>query len=328
MKRELTFARRGVLVRAIALCAATSVVACADAEDAMQSDVLAQSGAVSLDGGSVATGDAGDAGASATPKLTKASVTEGLASPESAYFDAESQAWYVSNPAAATPGDGFIAKLDATGKLVTRDFIKGLNDPKGVRVHAGTLYATDGTKLVRVKLSAPGEVKVIDVPGARFLNDATVDPDTGIAYFSDLLGNAIYKLDGDTVSELVRAPALEAPNGLIVRDGTLYVAGFGAGAASPGRIQKLDLKSPAAANLKPASDRIGQLDGLEPLGDGWLVSNYSVGTFYVDAGGKATKLTDNKVDGLTAAADLGVSKDLVAVPDGRGSKVVFYTLTR
>ena len=33
---------------------------------------------------------------------------------------------------------------------------------------------------------------------------------TGIAYFSDLIANVIYKLEGDTVSELIRSPAPRA----------------------------------------------------------------------------------------------------------------------
>ncbi len=66
------------------------------------------------------------------PTLTRVSTIEGLAAPESAYFDAKSKSWYVSNGGASgTTGDGFIAKLDARGALVTRQFITGLDDPRG-----------------------------------------------------------------------------------------------------------------------------------------------------------------------------------------------------
>src|SRR5688500_3303047 len=65
--------------------------------------------------------------------------------PESAQFDAVSNAWYVSCMAKPdVAGDGFIAKLNAAAdSVVTEKFTTGLNEPKGIRIRAGKLYISD-----------------------------------------------------------------------------------------------------------------------------------------------------------------------------------------
>ena len=329
-------------MRALTLIATTGAVACVDADEPTQPGDLAQQ-AGAIDASLVTSSDAGasaaiDAGPSASKlKLTKLSVVEGLAAPESAYFDEATKTWFVSNIGAQrVAGDGFISRLDARGALLEREFVRGLDDPKGIRVHAGVLYVAESTQIVSFPVAAPEKVARVDVPGAVLLNDVAVDPDSGDVYVSDSGGNAIFRLRGGSVSELVRTPKLETPNGLAVKDGVLYIAGLGPdinpttfATSAPGRVQKLDLRDATAAGLSPVTARIGLLDGLEPLGTGWLLSSYTVGTLYVDAQGETSLVQDNKQDGLSAAADIGVSSTgLVAVPDGRGSKVVIYTLVR
>jgi hypothetical protein len=68
--------------------------------------------------------------------------------PESAQFDAVSNAWYVSCMAKPDiAGDGFIAKLNAAAdSVVTEKFTTGLNEPKGIRIRAGKLYVSDVTE--------------------------------------------------------------------------------------------------------------------------------------------------------------------------------------
>lgn len=267
------------------------------------------------------------------PILKRASTVEGLAAPESVFFDATSKSWYVSSPAAAVKGDGFISKLDEKGKLVAREFISGLDDPRGVRVHRGILYAADGKVVVRVDLKKPTEVTRIAVPNAVLLNDLTVDTANGDVYVSDTFLNAIHRVRGETVSEVLRSPELTAPNGLVVHRGALYVATLGPdlnpttfATSAPGRVLKVDLKTLAITKV---SEPLGLLDGIEVLEDGFLVSNYRVGLLFVDHHGEAFKVQDNATDGLTGAADIGYAKssNLVAVPDGRGTKVVFYELS-
>ena len=89
---------------------------------------------------------------------------------------------------------------------------------------------------------------------------------------------------------------MEHPNGLLVRDGTLLVAGWGLEVAddfttkTPGRLLSVDLKT---RKLTPVSAKpLGNLDGLESDGkDGYLVTDWFAGTlFHVSAAGHATTL--------------------------------------
>ena len=60
-----------------------------------------------------------------------------MAQPESVVQDPATGALYVSNIAGAImqkDGNGFIAKLSADGKLIEREWVKGLNAPTGLAV--------------------------------------------------------------------------------------------------------------------------------------------------------------------------------------------------
>src|SRR5262249_44429895 len=69
-------------------------------------------------------------------------VSEGVDTPESAYIDADSKAIYVSmivGQPDQKDGNGRIAKLSMDGKMVSANWVTGLNAPKGLRVYKGTL---------------------------------------------------------------------------------------------------------------------------------------------------------------------------------------------
>jgi len=70
------------------------------------------------------------------------SVTVGMDSPESVYYDAGSGLVFssqIGGDAAAKDGNGRIVKLTVDGKLVDANWITGLNAPKGLRALRGTL---------------------------------------------------------------------------------------------------------------------------------------------------------------------------------------------
>ena len=78
-------------------------------------------------------------------------VTEGMDSPESVYFDAASGFLFVSQiggQAAERDGDGRISKLTVEGKLVDANWVSGLNAPKGLRAYQKTLWAADIDEVV------------------------------------------------------------------------------------------------------------------------------------------------------------------------------------
>jgi hypothetical protein len=208
--------------------------------------------------------------------------------PESAQFDAGSNAWYVSCMAKPdVAGDGFIAKLNAAGDaIVTEKFTTGLNEPKGIRIRGGKLYVSDVTELVTIEVAtgrALGKTSVVgahpEVPSSPFLNDVAVSEATGNVYVSDNRNDTLYRFDADGGAPrlLVKSPSLEAPNGLLVdeRPGVtprLLVAAMGPGLAS-GRTDKLGAVLAIAlgdlddgdgrVEVTYVSQRIGNLDGIE-----------------------------------------------------------------
>ena len=106
---------------------------------------------------------------------------------------------YVSNvngDAAAADGNGYIAKLSLKGEILDKEWVTGLNAPKGLALHDGKLYVSDIDELAVID-TASGEITAKHkAPGATFLNDVTAAED-GRVFVSDMMQNQIWKLEGD-----------------------------------------------------------------------------------------------------------------------------------
>lgn len=259
-------------------------------------------------------------------------IIEGLSTPESAFFDATSNAWYVSNQGQFfTNGDGFITKLDANGKVVNQSFVTGLNDPRGIRVDGSSLFVSDITDLVEIDLSNGQVVSRVALPNAVFLNDVAIDPANGDVYVSDTFTNTIFRVVAGVPEVFLSDAALEAPNGLLIEGGTLLLNGLGPDldpntfqTSAPGQLQEIDL---ATQTITPSNNRLGGLDGLERDGQNILTTNFLGQLFSVDAQGNETVLLDT-ADGLTNSADIGfdASRRIVAIPDSGAGKLFFFDL--
>jgi hypothetical protein len=262
-------------------------------------------------------------------------VVSGFQHPESAFHDAESDHWFVSNLGEmGVPGDGFITRLDGEGVVLEQRFVEGLDDPKGIVVHAGVLRVTDLARVVVVELDAPESARAISVPNAAFLNDIAYDGANETAYVSDTAGNAIYRLRGDAVDELLRDPGLESPNGLAVRDGALLVASVGPEldpatfqTSAPGGVLSINLDT---AHVAVVAARLGGLDGIEPDGGALWVSDTFRGLHRLNADGSLSLVLSNESDGLSGCADIGVDRGRrrLAVPELFGDEVTFFELDR
>src|SRR5688500_7290373 len=72
-------------------------------------------------------------------------VAADILTPESVYYDAGSNALFVSNingEILGRDGNGYISRLTADGKVVNAKWATGLNAPKGLRAYRGTLWVT------------------------------------------------------------------------------------------------------------------------------------------------------------------------------------------
>jgi sugar lactone lactonase YvrE len=258
-------------------------------------------------------------------------VTEGIETPESAYYDAASSAIYVSQIAGAPDGrdgNGRIVKLSPDGKVVNANFTTGLNAPKGLRVHNGTLWAADLGEVVGIDVASGKVTSRVTLPAAMFPNDVTVGAD-GTVYVSDMMGNKIYAVkDGKATVALEGAELLEHPNGILVDGDRLIVGGWGSQPKAdfttdvPGRLFAIDLKTKQKTPI--TANPIGNIDGLESDGrGGYVVTDYIKGQIIrVSSSGEAQPVGTF----MPGTADIGINGNTVIVPHMNENKVSAYTL--
>jgi len=260
------------------------------------------------------------------------SVAEGINTPESAYVDPATGDIYASNVVGAPDGKdgmGHISKISADGKTVNAMWITGLNAPKGLRSHEGTLWVTDIDEIVAIDMAA-GKVKSrVKVAGAMFLNDTAVGPD-GTVYVTDMMANKIIALKNGKTSVFTQGEEMEFPNGLLVEGDSLVVGGWGKPKPDfttdvPGRLFKLDLKTKQKTLITP--EPFANIDGLESDGQGgYIASDYLAGKIlHITADGKVATLTTF----MPSTADIGfiASDKRLIVPHMNENKIVAYDIS-
>ncbi len=255
-------------------------------------------------------------------------VDQDVKNPESVYYDATSKQLFVSNvdgDGQEKDGKGFISKLKTTGEFISKHWVTGLNAPKGMRSINGTLWVTDIDQLVAIDISSGSILSKITIPAAKFLNDIAITPEQ-VLYVSDMLADVIYELKNNHVSVFMKGQDLQGPNGLLYKDGKLYVAGWGKEMAkdwstkTPGNIYVIDLKSKKIQMITKTP--LGNLDGLEIDKEGnFLTSDWVAGKIYrVKKDGLAKLL----IEGKKGIADLGYisPENLIIYPQMLGNKVI------
>ena len=258
--------------------------------------------------------------------------TKGLAQPESVVEDPATGVIYVSNINGAVmqkDGNGFISRLTADGKMLERQWVKGLNSPTGLALHDRTLYAADVDQLIEINAASGEILKRYDAKGAVFLNDVVVDDD-GTVYVSDTPMNTIWRLKDGSFEPWLANDALNGPNGLLIQGKILIVASLGK-VQSQG--QKKELGTLLAVSLDDQKvskvgkgELIGNLDGLQAIQPGvYLVTDWAQGALYrVDAKGKVDELIDLN----QGSADLSYlpGKKMLLIPMMLDNSLVAYGL--
>jgi len=280
--------------------------------------------------------------APADPVLTPQwNLTAGFAAPESAYYDAASNAVFVSSingQILEKDGNGYISRLTPAGVVVSEKWATGLHAPKGLRSAGGVLYASDIDEVVGVEIASGKVVSRVKIDGAQFLNDLATAPD-GTVYVSDSAALKIFEVRNGKASVFVEGgDVVEQPNGLLVDGPRLILgtigpapqpgaaAGRGRGAAPPsGHLYAFDLKSKQRTNL--TTQPVGGIDGIEPDGSGGLLVTDVIGQrlLQVSKGGDVRVLAKFAAGG----ADLGfiAARKIAVVPFLFSNSVAAYDLT-
>ena len=266
-----------------------------------------------------------------------------MKTPESAHYDADLDAWFISNingNPSQHDGNGYIVRVAAESTTTTTMFAEGgkngvrLDAPKGIATTGDQLWVAD-IDVVRVfdkKTGKPLKTISLKAQKATFLNDVVIGSDsavyvtdTGILF--DPKGqmthpgvNRIFRiaLAGDKVTEAATGDSLENPNGIAwdVANSRYVLAPFGG--------KDVQAWTPGKAPTKIA-DGPGQYDGIEVLRDGRiLVSSWADSSVYSVRDGKMSKI----VSAVSAPADIGVDtkRGVLAIPRFDQNQVEFWKI--
>ncbi len=258
----------------------------------------------------------------------------GLSTPESVIVDPETGNYFISNingDPTEKDNNGFIAKLDTTGKITALKFIAGgqdevmLHAPKGLALVGPVLYVSDIDTVRGFDKETGKMLFQVDVKEARFLNDITADL-AGNLYVSDTTiftdpsaPGTIFKIETKNqhrVRIFSRDVKLGSPNGLAIhpKSGRLMANTWGTG-----RVVELGQDGKVKSFIEDTDWR--DLDGLDYDGNENLyLSNFTDGTIYKVSPNQTVSIIK---EGLTTPADISLDRKrkMILVPSFSGNKV-------
>ncbi len=241
----------------------------------------------------------------------------GLAEPESVAAGPDGRTLYVANVGGegeVKDGNGFISRVSTGGKLLERQWVTGLDAPKGAVVAGGKLYVSDIDRLVEIDIPAGKVAARYPIPGAKFLNDVAVAPD-GSVLVSDSDTARIFALKDGKVSVWSDSPELKAVNGLMAEPDRLVVT------TMQGKLLAIDYP---ARTVKVLATGLGDADGVTAAdGDNYFVGEWPGRLFRVTPDGKAQVLMDTRKKGAYINDFIRVG-DLLIVPSWEPGKVSAY----
>jgi hypothetical protein len=254
-------------------------------------------------------------------KLVKVwSTPAGLNVPESSHYNPSNNIIYVSNIVGkhdVKDGEGFISKLNVKGEFIEKEWVKGLNAPKGITCSKTKLYVTDIDRVVEISLSTGKILKEYRNAKSKSLNDVCVAVN-GRVYVSDDSGDCIFYVGKDSLEVLVQSIDLSGMNGIYASGNLLYLG-------SKGNFISVDQKTKSITVLQ---EKVGYLDGIEQVAPAvFVTSDWSGHVQLIRVGKGVEKLLDTTPMKINAA-DLGYipSQKLLLVPTFLDNKVVAYRL--
>lgn len=226
--------------------------------------------------------------------------TPGFIGPESVVFDAARHEFYVSNMGThgggATPGDGFISRVSADGKILELKWVTGFDNPKGLALTNGRLYVGDDKDLVEIDVAAAkvtNRYAPADGPGS--FNDCTADAAGNVYVCSGRLGT-VFRLSGGQFAPWYTLDKAKTGslNGLKAEKDRLLLGGWSLrgpdGKEQLGHISTVAFSDQALGRI--GSQPVCHVDGIEPDGQGgYTVTDWLTGdVLHVTADGQTTPL--------------------------------------
>ncbi len=254
-------------------------------------------------------------------KLQKVWETpEGLIVPESSYYNPDDKTIYVSNIVGnpdKKDGVGFISKISDKGKIIEREWVKGLNAPKGIGIANGKLYVTDIDEVVEISLKTGQITKRYKTSRAHSFNDIATDKQ-GHVYVSEMQKHLVLMVGKDSLEVFAESDQIAGVNG-ICDYGKEVILG------SKGNLIAIDKKTKAIRTL---AEKTGYLDGIVVVGKNKVVTSDFRGKVQLIEPGRPIEVLLNTTSQKINAADLGwiPSKQLLLVPTFTNNKIIAFKL--
>jgi sugar lactone lactonase YvrE len=274
-----------------------------------------------------------------------AGATDSMKTPESVRYDADLDAYFVSNingNPSQKDGNGFIVRIDAGNTSAVTMLAQGgkngvtLNAPKGIAIVGDTLWVADIDAMRAFNKRTGAPIATVDLKPmkATFLNDVVAGPDGSIyttdsGIFFDAKGamthpghDQIFKITGRKATVAIKSDsALKSPNG-IAWDGanSRFVL-------APFADKVVSAWKDGDSTVTPLATGPGGYDGIEVLGDGRvLVTSWADSSVHAISNGAFRKVIGN----VEAPADIGVDtkRNVVAVPRFNAGRVEYFTISR
>jgi len=300
----------------------------------------------STDSAAAKTTDSAAAAAAAAPAMfASAGATDSMKTPESVRYDADLDAYFVSNingNPSVKDGNGFIARIDAGNTSTSTILVQGgkggvtLNAPKGMAVVGDTLWVADIDAVRAFNKRTGAVIANIDLKPlkATFLNDVAAGPDgsvyitdTGIKFddkgaMSHPGHDQIFKITGRKASVAIASDSsLKNPNGITwdAANNRFVLGPFNDKVVSAWKV--------GDSTVTPIGTGPGGYDGVEVLSDGRiLVSSWADSSIQVISNGAFRKVVGN----VEAPADIGVDtkRNVVAVPRFNAGRIEYFTISK
>ena len=238
--------------------------------------------------------------------------------PESVLYDAENKILYVTNIDGQPwekDNKGSVGKVGLDGKIITVDWVSGLQAPKGLGLYKNNLYVADVDKVAVIDIKKGAIIQTIPVEGAQGLNDLTVDK-KGVIYVSDSKNKKVHRIENGQVTTWLEN--LKGPNGVLIDGNDLFVLDAGA-------LYKVE-KDKTLTKLADGME--GGTDGVEHVtGKDYIVSCWAGAIWYVNGDGTKQNLLDTREQKINTA-DIGydAKNRIVYVPTFFKNKIVAYEL--
>ncbi|RYZ92792.1 MAG: GTP-binding protein [Moraxellaceae bacterium] len=210
-------------------------------------------------------------------------------------------------------GKGSLAKINSRGEIVDKEWISGLNAPKGMAQFKDKVYVADIDELVVVDINKAKIIEKLPIPGSILLNDVAVDAQ-GIVYISDTFAGRVYRLKNHQVD--IYLEGVLSANGLWAEQDRLLV----------GASNQIIAYNKAKKSKQLGTDFPYEIDGITPWKcDSYLVSSWEGQIWLISKKGERTLLLDSVAEGVSTA-DIMYSENakLLFVPNFFSNTVSAY----